>query len=372
MKNPGVFIAATGQNIGKTTTSLALLRRLLPKHPGLNFMKPVGQRTIERGGVEADEDVLLMKDVFHIEGFARSMSPVTVPGGFTRDYLDDRKTNDMLKKAIMDGWNELSANGEPVVVEGTGHAGVGSVFDMNNAQVAKMLNLPVVLIAQGGIGRPIDEITLNLALFESHGVKVKGVIFNKAKESKIPQMQEYCKKYLDKKGIAMLGVVEYNPVLSRPSLRRLSMDLKAEVLSGENNLDIVPTKIMTGASSLDYILNKSVKKTLVVTPATRSDIIMAAAHIYDLAKQGEKMEQEFSGLFLTGEEPPHAAVLASARFSGIPILYIKKDTFETVEAIYSSLGKTLATDVEKLEIIDRIYGPAVDWNRFDAIINGDV
>ena len=300
------------------------------------------------------------------------MSPVTVPSGFTRDYLDDIKTNDMLKKSIMDGWNELSANGEPVGVEGTGHAGVGSVFDMNNAQVAKMLGLPVVLIAQGGIGRPIDEITLNLALFEAHGVKVKGVIFNKAKENKIPQMQEYCKKYLDKKGIAMLGVVEFNAVLSRPSLRRLSMDLKAEILSGANNLDIVPTQIMTGAASLDYILNKSVKKTLVVTPASRSDVIMAAAHIYDLAKRGEKMDQDFSGLFLTGEDAPHPDVLASARFSGIPILYIKKDTYETVEAIYSSLGKTLPTDTEKLEIIDHIYGSAVDWDRFKAIIYGDL
>jgi BioD-like phosphotransacetylase family protein len=371
MKHPGVFIAATGQNIGKTTTCLALLRRLLPDHPGLNFMKPVGQRTIERMGIEADEDVLLMKDVFHIEGLARSMSPVTVPAGFTRDYLDDKTTNAMLQKAIMDGWAELSANGEPVVVEGTGHAGVGSVFDMNNAQVAKMLDLPVVLIAQGGIGRPIDEITLNLALFEAHGVKVKGVIFNKATESKIPQMQEYCKKYLDKKGIALLGVVEFSPVLSRPSLRRLALDLKAEVLSGEDNLDIVPTKIMTGAASLDYILNKTVKKTLVVTPASRSDVIIAAAHIYSLVKRGEKMDQEFSGLFLTGEEAPHPDVLACARLSGMPILYVSRDTYETVEAIDSSLGKTLPTDTEKLNIIDQIYGSAVDWDRFKGIIKGD-
>jgi BioD-like phosphotransacetylase family protein len=366
---PGVFIAATGQNIGKTTTSLALLRKLLPKYPGVNFMKPVGQRTIERMGVVADEDVLLMKDVFHISGHARSMSPVTVPKGFTRDYLDGKTTNEVLAASIKNAWEDLSSNGQPVIVEGTGHAGVGTVFDMNNAQVAKMLDLPVVLVAQGGIGRPIDEISLNLALFEAYGARVKGVIFNKAQADKVPQMSEYCKKYLDKKGIALLGVVEFDPVLSRPSLRRLVLDIKlTKVLSGEDNLDVVPTKIITGAGALDYILNKTMEKTLVVTPASRSDVIMAAAHIYDLARRGKSVAQDFSGLFLTGDEEPHPDVLESARHSGLPILYTKKDTYETVEAIDNSLGKTLPSDLAKFEVIDRIYADSIDWDLFEDII----
>ena len=368
MTAPGVFIAATGQNIGKTTTSLALLQKILPKYPNLSFMKPVGQRTIERAGITADEDVLLMKDVFRIQGHERSMSPVTVPSGFTKNYLDGVETNEVLTNSIREGWKELSTTGGPVIVEGTGHGGVGSVFDMNNAQVASMLDLPVILVAQGGIGRPIDEITLNLALYEQAGVTVKGVIFNKARNDKIPQMVEYCTKYLNKKGIAMLGVVEFSPVLSRPSLRRLSLDLKAEIYSGEGNLDTVPTKIITGAGALDYILDRSAKKTLVVTPASRSDVIMTAAHIYDLNQRGETMAQEFCGIFLTGDQKPHPDVLASARYSGIPIMYNKRDTYETIEAIDNSLGKTLPTDTEKLDVIERIYGPSIDWQKIEEII----
>lgn len=321
-----------------------------------------------RLGVEADEDAFLMKDVFHIQGKTRTMSPVAVPPGFTKNYLDGTESNDFLTRTIMEAWEELSAAGGPVIVEGTGHAGVGSVFDMNNAQVASMLDLPVVLIAQGGIGRPIDEISLNLALFESYGVKVSGVIFNKAMESKIPQMKEYCKKFLEKKGIEMMGVVKFNPVLSRPSLRRLVQDLKAEVYCGEENLDTVPTKIITGAGALDYILDKAAKKTLVVTPASRSDVIMAAAHIYDLAQRGESMAQEFCGIYLTGDQKPHPDVLASAKYSGIPIMYNVTDTYETVEAIDHSLGKTLPSDTEKFEVIENIYGPSIDWDFFERVM----
>jgi phosphate acetyltransferase len=181
-------------------------------------------------------------------------------------------------------------------------------------------------------------------------------------------MSTYCKKYLDKKGIDLLGVVEYSPVLCRPSLRRLVLDTKAEILNGEENLDVVPTKIMTGAGALDYILDKSSEKTLVVTPASRSDVIMAVAHIYDVTKRGESLPQEFSGLFLTGSQAPHPDVISSARSSGIPILYTQRDTYETVEAIDGSLGKTLPSDVEKFDVIDRIYSDSIDWNLFEKII----
>ncbi len=64
--------------------------------------------------------------------------------------------------------------------EGSGHAwGWVSVFDLSNARVAKILGAKVIIVSQGGIGKPIDEIALNQALFEKEGVEVIGVILNK-------------------------------------------------------------------------------------------------------------------------------------------------------------------------------------------------
>lgn len=168
-----------------------------------------------------------------------------------------------------------------------------------------------------------------------------------------------------------MGVVEFSPVLSRPSLRRLALDLKAEIFNGEENLDTVPTKIITGAGALDYILDKTAKKTLVVAPASRSDVIMAAAHIYDLNQRGENMAQEFCGMYLTGDQKPHPDVLASAKYSGIPIMYNKADTYETIEAIDSSLGKTLPSDKEKFDVIENIYGSSIDWDFFERVLQGE-
>ena len=42
-----------------------------------------------------------------------------------------------------------------LVIEGTGHAGVGSCFDLSNARVAQMFGAKVVILTTGGIGRAI-------------------------------------------------------------------------------------------------------------------------------------------------------------------------------------------------------------------------
>ena len=51
-----LFLAATGQNRGKTTTSLGLFAALRSRGLKTGFMKPVGQRWIMIDGVPADED----------------------------------------------------------------------------------------------------------------------------------------------------------------------------------------------------------------------------------------------------------------------------------------------------------------------------
>ena len=45
-----------------------------------------------------------------------------------------------------------------LVIEGTGHAGVGAVIGLSNAVVAQMLGAPAVIVSEGGVGRPIDDL----------------------------------------------------------------------------------------------------------------------------------------------------------------------------------------------------------------------
>jgi len=46
-ETPRVFIAATRQNDGKTTTSLGLLAAMQKCYPRIGYIKPVGQRFVK-------------------------------------------------------------------------------------------------------------------------------------------------------------------------------------------------------------------------------------------------------------------------------------------------------------------------------------
>jgi BioD-like phosphotransacetylase family protein len=162
---PRIFVAATRQDDGKTTTSVGLFAALQKRLPNIGYIKPVGQRFVEVEGLKIDEDSVLINDTYRVRTPLRAMSPIAVEPDFTRRYLSGGNTK-QLHDEVQRAFDEASWEKDFVIIEGTGHAGVGSVFDLSNAQVAKLLNSQVIIVSQGGIGKPIDEISLNLALFE--------------------------------------------------------------------------------------------------------------------------------------------------------------------------------------------------------------
>jgi len=55
-----IFIAATGMNSGKTTTSLSLIHMAKKKYDRVAFIKPIGPKPIEYQGVVADKDAVVI------------------------------------------------------------------------------------------------------------------------------------------------------------------------------------------------------------------------------------------------------------------------------------------------------------------------
>ena len=90
-----IFLAATGQNRGKTTVSLGLIAAVLSRGHRLGFLKPVGQRYLVIDGTRADEDAVLVRDVFGLTDALDDMSPVTLPRHFTTDFVMGRVHDDL-------------------------------------------------------------------------------------------------------------------------------------------------------------------------------------------------------------------------------------------------------------------------------------
>src|SRR3954470_11865872 len=223
-ETPRVFIAATRQNDGKTTSSLGLLAAMQKFYPRIGYIKPVGQRFIEIEEQKIDEDIVLMDHVYQLNCPLVDMSPIAVEPDFTRKYLQS-STNDALVKKIQRAFDRVAWEKDFVLCEGSGHAGVGSVFDLSNAQVAKTLGAKVIIVTQGGSGKPIDEVALNQALFEKEGVEIIGVILNKVMGSKIDYITEFAKRGLKRKGLQLLGVIPHQQILSSPTMELIRDEL---------------------------------------------------------------------------------------------------------------------------------------------------
>ena len=122
--------------------------------------------------LRVDKDCRLAKEYFGLRCEYKHMSPVLMPRGFTKSYVDGEIDMERQKQALLHAWEALRAAHPNVVVEGTGHMGVGSIVGLDNAAVAKLLGLEVVLVCEGGLGSAFDELSLNLAVCAAQGVKV--------------------------------------------------------------------------------------------------------------------------------------------------------------------------------------------------------
>ncbi|MBA4148396.1 MAG: AAA family ATPase [Verrucomicrobia bacterium] len=354
---PRVFIAATRQNDGKTTTSLGLMAALQKFYPRIGYIKPVGQRFVEVAEHKIDEDTVLMDSVYKLDCPLVDMSPIAVEPDFTRKYLENANYEILVKK-IQNAFDRVAWEKQFVLCEGSGHAGVGSVFDLSNAQVAKILGAKVVIVTRGGIGKPIDEVALNQALFEKAGVEIIGVIINKVMPDKLDYISDFARRGLKRIGLDLLGVIPHQRILSRPTLRSIKEDLDAEELNHSRKLTNMVEDVVVGAMGANNAVQFFSPGVLVITPGDREDIIAAAA-----ATLSGKGLSTIAGIVLTGDLRPSEGVLKLIREMNFPVLLAKDDSYEVASKVHDLIIKTRPDDVEKIALIRDVIGQHVDVSR---------
>jgi BioD-like phosphotransacetylase family protein len=355
-ETPRLFIAATRQHDGKTTTSLGLLAAMQNFYPRIGYIKPVGQRFVEIEEQKIDEDTVLMNQVYQLNCPLVDMSPIAVEPDFTRKYLQS-SNNEALVKKITKAFDRVAWEKDFVLCEGSGHAGVGSVFDLSNAQVAKILGAKVIIVSQGGIGKPIDEVYLNQAVFEREGVEIIGVILNKVLPDKIDFIAEFAKRGLKRMGLDLLGVVPYRPILSRPTMDLIREELKAKFLNPGANIQNMVDSAMVGAMGVQNAIAHFKQGVLVITPGDRVDILMTAA------SSAADPAQQLAGVVLTGEFNPEPAVSRIIEKLPFPVLLAADDSYEVASAVHNLIVKTRAADTEKISVIRDIIATHVDVNK---------
>lgn len=325
-KFKNIYIAASSQHVGKTTSTLGLVSCLMRRGFKVGYSKPVGQKFLNVDNLKVDKDTVLLADLINFKIVPEIHSPVILGKGATEAYLDDPSAVDL--EAMIRYSNEnLSRHNDIVIYEGTGHPGVGSVADLSNARVAKILNAEVIMIVEGGIGSTIDMLNMCTALFREENVPLMGVIINKVIPDKIEKVRHYVGNWLSKKNIPLLGLLPYDKSLAYPLIRTICDVVAGTITYNSDYADNKIDNIIAG-SLIDLTELKSSKDLLLVV-STKS-INDAIKKIRILTERHKIDHCPLSGIVATGQGTFESKTLKYIEENKIPLIRTDLDTYGVV------------------------------------------
>lgn len=387
-KQRPIFVAATKQHVGKTTTCLAVLSGLQKRFENVGFLKPVGQQHVKvdidlddgknNSSIRVDKDVVLIKEHFNLDHIDyRYMSPVIIPKGYTRQFVDGEISTIDQQREVEKAAEYISSRSDVTLIEGTGHCAVGSIVGLNNAKVANLLGADMVLIANGGLGKAFDELELNRILCEQNNVRIAGVIINKV----IPEKYEQTKHYMQKAmmqawGIPLLGCIPDRPFLGCPALVDLEQLFKTKLVSGNSfenrsrhytmsDLNLVTTSLKR---FLTNIRNRKPLRTLYICHVTRDDLILAFLGEFQ-RRQKRPSEPPFEAALLVCGSNTYElseeveAMIRDNDGDGPSIMMVEGTTHAAMTKIHNFTPKLNIDDTGRVGVAIDHYEPYIDFDQ---------
>jgi uncharacterized protein len=358
-----IFVAATGQNCGKTTISISLMHQARKKYKRVGFVKPFGPKVLLHDDFMVDMDALLMAKAFGLEKDIALMSPVALHKNFTKDYLagklDDISLTDCIKSAVQ----ELEEKYDFLIIEGAGHGGVGAVVGLNNAKVAKLIDAPVMIVTESGIGKVIDAVHLNLALYEREGADVRGLIVNKMIPSKKSVTSKYLKQAFEP-SVKVIAGFNYSPILANPTLGHVSKLFELPLQGDQAERSRIIHNIQLGAASSQRVIDGLQDSTLMIVTSSRDELIVTLSSLYHIPAYKEKI----AGLVIAGHGPVSEISQQILHDSAIPYIRVEETTADAFTALSDDVAKITFEDQEKLNWIMANAEEFLDFEAIDALL----
>jgi len=359
-----IFIAATGQNCGKTTTCIGLMHLALKKYRRVGFIKPLGPKPVRFHGSTVDKDAALIAQVFGMEKELRWMSPVVVHPDTTRRVVDGDISPDEIHQQIIRAYAELEKRCDFIIIEGSGHPGVGSVMKTSNARIARMLNASVLMVTGGGLGSVVDKIFMGLALFQKEGVDVRAVLANKLIPEKRTRTLYYLRRAMEDEFMTVIGGIDYQPILANPTLRRVSKLLSLPLHGNRREVGRIIHHVQIGAASTQRVTELLREPSLLIVTSSRDELLVTLAHLHKIPLYRSLIV----GLVIPGTAPVSTITQMILDRSNIPYMRAEEHTTAGLYRIITEdVSKITAADSEKLDLIRSLAETDIDFELLDRL-----
>jgi len=173
----GIYITGTDTGIGKTLVTGLLGRYLLNR--GYDV---ITQKWIETGSSGFSKDVrkhlkLMGRKRHDLRDLEPCISPYNFQFPFSPHLAADLEEGEIRESKIKESFRFLSKRFDRVLVEGAGGVLVPYRRDKFLIDIAKDLNLPVLIVVGNRLGA-INHTLMTVESLRKRGMRIKGIVFN--------------------------------------------------------------------------------------------------------------------------------------------------------------------------------------------------
>ena len=117
------------------------------------------------------------------------------------------------------------------------------------------------------------------------------------------------------------------------------------------------------ASSVEMYKTVMAPNQLIITPASREDIILATLTRFWDAKISDPGKEMGFGIILTGKYPPKPSLVEQIQKAHLPMLYVPLSSFVAMKMLNSYTAKIRKGDTEKIGEAIKMVGKYIDFER---------
>ncbi|MBA3023377.1 MAG: dethiobiotin synthase [Gammaproteobacteria bacterium] len=196
------FITGTDTGVGKTLVSCALLRGFAAQGKLVSGFKPVAAGCDED---EHNEDALALRAASTLQLGYGQVNPYCFPRAIA-PHLAARHVGVRIEmRRILTSYDELAGQADEVIVEGAGGFLVPLNEDLTFADLARELDIPVILVVGMRLGC-INHALLTMAAIEERQLECAGWVANVLDDT-MPALQENIETLRARIAAPLLGIV---------------------------------------------------------------------------------------------------------------------------------------------------------------------
>lgn len=350
-----LYITSTTFRAGKAVIALGTLETIARKVGRVGLFRP-----IVSGDDGTDSLIELLGDRYRV-GIEHAVGLTYQQAAA---YIDDGDTSRLVAR-LVDDFNRMKDDYDFVLVVGTDFTGPSPFRELGlNANLAANMGAPVLAVVNG---YQLDETSILEAtdssanLLTERGCTIVATVVNRVDPIRVDHVRARVAEEAHRFPIYVLRDL---PVLSAVTVEEVAAGLGGDVLVGSpDSLQREVDAFLAGSGHLQTLLPLLTDGALVVASGDRADLAVGAA-----ASALSRDMPTPSGVLLTCGHRPDPMTLSLLVASGVPVVAVEPDTYQTLHVLEGLRGEIRASSRRKIAAALGEFATAVDLDELTSRI----